>query len=210
MSLTKFVNSKISKAMAGVDKSEQLQSVIDPKFLFRRNSINLYIARRDSGKTFNVMRELIKLSQLKNKNGQNDFIYCTDKTSDSTVNDLLNLIKLNVREIRYDDMPVFLADLIDAKDAYQDAIENGVLYELWNKIYSDILLGMELNDLPATTPGTDIPYDDAINLFKKPKFRTLLDLLFQNRQPKITYFCACRMGSQFRHRSNGTSTRVQF
>jgi hypothetical protein len=114
MALTKFVNSKINKAMAGVDKSEQLQSIIDPELLFRRNSINLYIGRRGSGKTFNVMRELIKLSQLKNKGGYNSFIYCTDKTNDSTVNELLNLIKLNVRVIRYDDMPVFLADLIDA------------------------------------------------------------------------------------------------
>jgi hypothetical protein len=140
------------------------------------------------------MRELIKLSQLKNKGGYNSFIYCTDKTNDSTVNELLNLIKLNVRVIKYDDMPVFLTDLIDAKNAYQDAIENGVLYDLSNKTYADILPLLDLNDLPAATPGTVILYDDAINLFKKPKFRTLLDLLFQNRQPKITYFLCMQDG----------------
>jgi hypothetical protein len=54
MSLTNLVND-------GIDKDEQLQSVIDPELLFRRNSINLYIGRGGSGKTFNVLTKLIKL-----------------------------------------------------------------------------------------------------------------------------------------------------
>ena len=112
MSLTNLVNSKIKKAIDGVDKDEQLQSAIDPEPLFRRNSINLYIGRRCSGKTFKVLRELIKLSQLPNKGGYNSFIYCTDKTNDSTVNELLDLVRLKVKIFSNNDMPVFLANLV--------------------------------------------------------------------------------------------------
>jgi hypothetical protein len=188
MNLTNLVNSKIKKAIKGIDKSDQLQSVIDPELLFRRNSINVYIGRRGSGKTFNVLRELIKLSLLTDKGGYNSFIYCTDKTNDSTVNELLSLVKLKVRVVNYADMPVFLTDLIDAKNAYQDAIEKGVLYKLSNATYADILTALDLNQLVNTTPHTAILYDDAINAFKNKKFHSLLNLLFQNRQPRITYF----------------------
>ena len=102
-SLTSTANSKIKRAMAGIDKSEQLQSVIDSELLFRRNSINLYIGRRCSGKTFNVLRELIKLSDLPDCAGYNSFVYITDKTNDSTVNELLSLIKLKVKVVTYAD-----------------------------------------------------------------------------------------------------------
>ena len=37
VSLTNTANSKIKRATAGIDKSEQLQSVIDKELLFRRN-----------------------------------------------------------------------------------------------------------------------------------------------------------------------------
>jgi phage terminase large subunit len=62
MTLNSLVNKQIKKAINGIDKSEQLQSVTDPELNFRQNSINLYIGGRGSGKTFNVLRELIKLS----------------------------------------------------------------------------------------------------------------------------------------------------
>jgi hypothetical protein len=39
--LTDIVNSKIKRAFKGIDKSKQLQSIIDPKLILRRNSINL-------------------------------------------------------------------------------------------------------------------------------------------------------------------------
>jgi hypothetical protein len=104
------------------------------------------------------------------------------------------MVKLKVRVVSYDNMPTFLADLIDAKNAYQDAIEKGVLYELSNETYKDILPALDLNQIVNTTPGTIILYDDAINIFKKPKFKLLLDLLFQNRQPRITYFLCMQDG----------------
>ena len=74
-SLSQLVNQKIKLAIRGIDKTEQLQSVIDPELIFKRNSLNLLIGRRGSGKTFNVMRELIKLSELPDMANYNSFIY---------------------------------------------------------------------------------------------------------------------------------------
>jgi hypothetical protein len=188
MSLTEKVNRKINRAIAGVDKSEQLQSYIDDELNFRRNSINLYIGRRGSGKTFNVIRELTKLSHLPNYGGYNSFVYCTDKTNDSTVNELLQLVKLNTRIVSYDDMRTFLPDLIDAKSAYQEVLDKELVNDIDDDCRNDLLTAVDVAEFGDSTPGTIILYDDAINIFKYPKNRKLLDLLHQNRQPRITYF----------------------
>jgi hypothetical protein len=194
MTLTDFVNKRIKKAISGIDKSEQLQSVISPELNFRRNSINLYIGRRGSGKTFNVLRELIKLSHLPNYGGYNSFVYCTDKTNDSTVNELLAMVKLKTRIVSYADMPVFLADLCDAKNAYQQVLDNDLEDELTSASRKDILNAVDLSKFINPIPGTVILYDDAINVFRDRKYKTLLDLLFQNRQPRITYFLCLQDG----------------
>jgi Cdc6-like AAA superfamily ATPase len=194
MTLTDLVNKRIKNAIAGVDKSEQLQSVIDPELNFRRNSINLYIGRRGSGKTFNVLRELIKLSQLPGKGGYNSFVYCTDKTNDNTVKELLQLVKLNVRVVTYANMPKFLSDLIDAKNAYQEVLDKGLTEDISDRCRDDLLKSLDLTEFTYSTPNTAVLYDDAINIFKLPKYKVLLDLLHQNRQPRITYFLCMQDG----------------
>ncbi|GHU20995.1 hypothetical protein FACS189472_13300 [Alphaproteobacteria bacterium] len=192
--LTDYVNSKIHQRIGGIDKAEQLQSIIDPELHFRRNSINLYIGRRGSGKTFNVLRELIKLSQLPNKGGYNSFIYCTDKTNDSTVKELLPLIKLKTRVVSYADMQTFLKDLVDAKMAYQETLEKGLENRITDRCKKDLLRAVDVTHFGESTPGTVVLYDDAINIFKSTKNKSLLDLLHRNRQPKITYFLCMQDG----------------
>jgi hypothetical protein len=55
------------------------------------------ISRRGVGKTFSVLKELIKLSQLPDCGGYTTFLYVSDKTNDATVNELINRIALKVR-----------------------------------------------------------------------------------------------------------------
>jgi hypothetical protein len=68
--LTGLTNNLIRKNIrndeGGSRSKLQIQSQIHPEILFRYNTINLLISRRGVGKTFTVMKELIKLSQLPN------------------------------------------------------------------------------------------------------------------------------------------------
>jgi hypothetical protein len=95
MSLTNYAN-KLIKSKLSEDASKRLQSKIHLEILFRYNSINLLISRRGAGKTFTVLKELIKLSQLPNCPRYSTFIYVSDKTNDETVNEMIKLIKLKV------------------------------------------------------------------------------------------------------------------
>jgi hypothetical protein len=187
--LTEKANDKIFRKMQDVDnKEEQLVSVIDHDLRFLRNSINLYIGMRGSGKTFNVLREMIKLSDLPYCGGFNGFIYVTDKTNDDTFKEMLSLIKLKIRIISYADANKFLADFIDAKAAYQEILDKGLLEETSEECVKDLMEALDLEAWGEPTPGTVVLYDDAINIFKRAAFSKLLDLLFKNRQPRITYF----------------------
>jgi hypothetical protein len=54
-----------------------------------------------------VIMKLIKLFHLQNNGGYTTFIYVSDKTNDETVNELIKLIKLKVRNVAYIDfLPV--------------------------------------------------------------------------------------------------------
>jgi hypothetical protein len=122
MSLTGYVNKIITDSLANTDKSQQLQTEIHPEIHFRYNSINLLISRRGVGQTFAVLRELIKLSQLPDCAGYTTFLYVSDKINDATFNELINHIALRVWIVEYNSLLPMLHDLIDAKSAYQDAI----------------------------------------------------------------------------------------
>jgi hypothetical protein len=84
--LTSFTNNLIQTTLKKRDKrktrpsASQSQTIIHPEILFRYNSINLLVSRRGVGKSFTVMRELIKLSQLPNCGGYTTLLYTTDKT----------------------------------------------------------------------------------------------------------------------------------
>jgi hypothetical protein len=188
LSLSSYVNELISGAMRNVDKSEQLQSEIHPDILFRYNTINLLVSRRGVGKTFTVLREIIKLSHLKDFGGYTTFLYVSDKTNDDTVNELIKLIKLKVRRVSYSNFLEVVRDLIEAKSAFADAINKGIEDMVAEDSKRDIFTALDITDWRSEVPHTIILLDDAINVLKDSRFKPFRDLLFQNRQPRLTIF----------------------
>jgi hypothetical protein len=187
-SLDDFADKIISIALSNVDHSQTVQTEIHPDIAFKYNSINLLVARRGVGKTFRVMKELIKLSQLKNCAGYTTFIYVSDKVNDATVNELIKLINLKVRQVSYEDILPVLEDIIDAKSAYEDVIRKGLQNEISDSTRIDLFSTLDLERWEDNTPHTAILLDDAINILKDAKHKKLQNLLFQNRQPRLTIF----------------------
>jgi hypothetical protein len=110
------------------------------------------------------------------------------------VSELLPLIKLKTRVVNYNDMLTFLRDFIDAKMAYNNIVEKDLQDDITSACRKDILSTLDETDFRDKVPGTIVLYDDAINVFKIPRHKPLNDLLFQNRQPKITYFLCVQDG----------------
>jgi hypothetical protein len=68
-SLTDTVNKKIAEQQKNIDKNEQVQSLIHKEVNYLYNSINLLVGRRACGKSFNVIREFIKIDMLPHHGG---------------------------------------------------------------------------------------------------------------------------------------------
>jgi hypothetical protein len=135
------------------------------------------------------MKELIKLSQLPYNGGYTTLLYVTDKTNDETVNEMIKLINLRVRQVSYSNFLKVLNDLIDAKNAYSDILEKDIPFEdIAEKTREDLFQTLDLDDWIPQIPHTAILMDDAINVLNDTKYKKVRDLLFQNRQPRLTVF----------------------
>jgi hypothetical protein len=190
--LVSISKKKIKRALKGIDKDDQIQSLIDPDIYFKRNSINLLISRRGVGKTYTVMTELIKLSQLPENGGYTQFVYITDKTNDSTVNELIKLIKLKTRVVKYKDATEVLNRIMEAKTAYEQILSKNLYDSITDETKNNVFEMLELTDFIDYIPNTAILMDDALNILKESKYKKLTNLIFQNRQPRFTFFVCCQ------------------
>jgi signal recognition particle GTPase len=78
--ISKAAMKEIKQIMDKVNKEEQIQSKIHDDINFWKNTINLLIGKRGSGKTFNVNYEMVKLGYIVNNGGYTCFIIISDKT----------------------------------------------------------------------------------------------------------------------------------
>ncbi len=165
--------------------AHELQTTIHPEVRFKRNSLNLLIGRRGSGKTYNVFRELIKLGAITSEYTQ--LLYITNKLSDTTYHKMKAHLRMQVVKIRYDEVEAYLKGIIEAKEDYQEIVEKQLGGMLEPTYEQDIKTMLNVSDFSRRAIHTAVLYDDAIEVFKN-KRSTLYKYLFENRQPKITYF----------------------
>jgi hypothetical protein len=185
------VNGKLHEIFKRNDNLYELQTCICPELNFYRNSINLMIGRRGSGKTYNVFREIGKLCEYQERTKRYDyqyFVYITNKTNDNTYNKMREVIHLPTRMLRYDDALIYLPKFILAKGAHDEVLEKNLQNIILEESRNEILSNLGLDNFSNCCFHTIILYDDAMNIFKTPKYKPLLNLLFENRQSKITYF----------------------
>jgi hypothetical protein len=96
--------------------------------------------------------------------------------------------------VTYKDAVRFIPDLISAEDSYDQVIEKRLVNAVTKECEQYLLTSVDLDSWTKVTPCTVILYDDTINSFKQAYNKPLLDLLFQNRQPKIAYFLCMQDG----------------
>jgi hypothetical protein len=77
---------------------------------------------------------------------------------------------------------------MNAKTAYLQAIDKNMQDKLTSRCVNDLFKSLDINGWTNEVPGTIILYDDAINMFSGQKHSDLVKYMFENRQPRITYF----------------------
>ena len=173
------------------DLTHDLQTEINPEVFFRRNSVNLLVGKKGSGKTYNVFRELLKLREVPN-HLYTKLIYVSDKPWDRTYDLVKGHLPLEVLKVPYSGAVDAIKEVAEAKNAAHEIVENDIKKEdLEDEAVKHIekALGSSLNDKNEIY-HTVVLLDDCQDRFSRrtPQNQELWRLLFENRQPKITYF----------------------
>ena len=96
-------------------------------------------------------------------------------------------IRLNVIKVKYEDAQECLTQIIEAKEDYHEIVSKNLMEKLDETYAKDLLNSLGINDFSLKTVHTVVLFDDAIEVFKNKRSK-LYRMLFENRQPKITYF----------------------
>ena len=174
-----------------VDLTHEVQTEIDPNVYFNRNSVNLLVGKKASGKTYTVFREVLKLRFLKNHR-YTKMLYVTNKPEDNTYTRIEELMPIPVEKVTYEDAVDAINDVVQAKSAVKkiqrgevsmDEIDDEAKEELTEVLGDNI---KSSNDVFHTI----VLLDDCAFLFEKrtKSNRDLWRMLLENRQPNITYF----------------------
>ena len=175
----------------GRDLTHDLQTEIHPEVFFKRNSVNLLVGKKGSGKTYNVFRELIKLREVPDHK-YTKLIYVSDKPWDRTYDLVKDVLPFTVQKVPYHEAVEAIKNVAEAKNAAHKMVEKDIhtedLEEEAVEKISDSL-GTQLDDTNEIY-HTAVLLDDCQDRFlrRTPQNAELWRLLFENRQPKITYF----------------------
>jgi uncharacterized protein YbcC (UPF0753/DUF2309 family) len=120
------------------NKESQKITFIHKDLNFYRNSLNLLVGKRGSGKTFNVIREVIKVGLLPDKANYTTFVIVSDKDNDSTINEQKSRINLKILHTNYDNATKLLNDIKEGKTAYDEVISNNLENKLTNNSSEEI------------------------------------------------------------------------
>ena len=179
----------LSQLNKDIDLTHELQTEIDPTVFFKRNSVNLLIGKKGSGKTYNVFREVLKLKWIENHR-YTKMLYVTNKPYDPTYSRIAPHLPIPVEKVSYDRAVEKINELSEAKKAIVEIQQNNINKEDLDHTELDNILGENIQNSTSDIYHSIVLLDDCGFLFEKrtKDNAALWKLLFENRQPKITYF----------------------
>ena len=152
------VNELIDYELNNTSRKKQIQKIND-KINFKYNSFNIYLGKQGTGKTTNILKELIKLSTI--TNDYHLIIYVSNNESDDTFNRLKNYINIPIVKTDYQNLNQQFEQLIKFKDIYNKMFDGEISKN------NDILNMLYIKDFNKDRLHTFILMDDAAFVLNK-------------------------------------------
>ena len=167
------VNELIDYELNNTTRKKQIQ-IISDQINFKYNSFNIYVGKQGTGKTTSVLKELIKLSTI--KNDYHLIIYVSDIECDDTLNRLKNYINIPIVKTNYQKFNSQFEQLIKLKDVYNEMIDGKIPRD------NSILKMLYIKDFNKDRLHTFILMDDAAFVLNKENecFKWLFQLRHLN------------------------------
>jgi hypothetical protein len=153
------------------------------------NSVNVFLGRRSSGKTYTCIKEFIKIFQASERTHLLVYISKNSNIIDPTVIELRSFMRFPIVFVSADEADEYIKHVIAYKPVYE-IIANGKedLHEINEEDIEDLITSLAVPDFSVKGLNTIIFLDDSANsrLLKPNSY--FCSLLSENRKPRFTFF----------------------
>ena len=153
------------------------------------NSLNVFVGRQRTGKSYTATREIIKICRNHPETHLIVYINQTGQPSDDTFENTKDLIERPIVYVAYEQCEKFLRELLSYKDTYnkikdhhaEDTVPHELINELCDKLY--------IEDLSLPYLHTIIMMEDATNTATLKKGTSYInELMTQCRHIQASFF----------------------
>ena len=184
MSVRQTLRHELKQEFKKFNNIDNIQHDIHPEVNIRYNTLNIFVGQRGSGKTFNAFNEIATISRIQHK--FHLFIYVSNNPNDMTYIKFKSFIEIPHIIIPYASAEEFINEIFEYKQAYDEIKQKKLENKITDECKEEIFNILRIKNFNAPTLHTLIIYDDAMEVFKKPKSKQFRWLL-ENRHTKSTY-----------------------
>lgn len=141
---------------------------IDPRLNTKYNSLNLYVGRPGSGKTFSCIKEIVKISTVAKDIHMLIYISKSGQPHDPTFEAIKQLIQIPIEYVKEEDAEKTVRIILHYKKLYHQIKANGYENQIKDSQLNDIMNILHINNFNQQHLNTLIMFEDAANspLFK--------------------------------------------
>lgn len=169
---------------------------IHPEVYLKYSSVNVFMGKQGTGKTFTLLKELVKLSLIKNERIDVHLIVIV--TRDGRQDDTLETVKDNITipcvYVSYDNVIEYLHELVFYKLVYNKVISEHLDCSICEEQRDEILTALHIPDFTKQSLQEVIVFDDAAysTILSRPNSE-VLSMIHEARHYKFI-FCFCIQG----------------
>lgn len=195
LSLTEYTNTLIKQSINS--HSNKLNSakisVIHPEILFKYSSVNVFLGKQGSGKTFTLNKELLKLSLI-DSHVHLIVMVSKDGRVDETFESFKSNISLPIITVSYEEIINYLHDLVFHKMIYEYIRDNNMESKIEEEQLNEVLEFLHVTDFKLNSLQEIIIFDDAAYkaILTKPSSQ-IISMIHEARHYKFI-FCFCVQG----------------
>ena len=186
------------------DKEDELNSElineIDPEIPTKYNSVNVFLGRAGSGKSFNILQIFAKISKVCQRTHVILYINKTGQANDKTFSEIFeDLIDIPIVFCSYNNAVPTFDKIRRYKELYQQIKEKHLENRIHPDQKKDILKNLYINDFSPDWLHTIVYFEDA---HKNPLIYGKKDLYFISQLPlfrhdKVSYYFSLQVFTGF-------------
>ena len=195
MSLTSYTNRLLQRSLANnsckLDKSKI--TTIHPEIYLKYSSVNVFLGKQGTGKTFTLNKELVKLS-LVPSDIHLIVVVTKDGRQDETFESIKDNITIPVVYVSYDNIIEYIHELVFYKMIYDKIISNNLVDQIEEEQLTDIQEALHLDGFTRKSLQEIIVFDDAAyKAILTDNASEIISMIHEARHYKLI-FCFCVQG----------------